>query len=467
VVVPGLPEGERLVPSLAAILAQAYPGDLEILLVAGDATDDVLVEARILAPGSAVEARTRGGPARTWARGDVLVFLAPDAAIASDWLTSLVRPLADDLDPAETAPCVVLANGDGPPTLVDAETAAQLLGATDSRDAPGPACRALAIPAGLCRRLGGFEAAFVGALEDPGCAWGDAEARLGILLGGLQRPRRVPPPSTTLAPGPIVVVVLVALALAEVVTAFVDVRWGIAGHAVLLVLLAAVAALAAYRAGPAMPGAPPSPDRRFANFAAALALAPLIRITSLALPLATFPRPSWYAVAAVPVLAAAWAAARANGYGRQDIGLCLTPRPRAVAAALAVGLSGVVIGYVEYRILSPEPLIAGFAPLPFAGVLASLVFGTGVTEEVVFRGVLQRAAGDLLGVRVGIVYASAVFAILHIGHGSLLDVGFVFAVALGFALAVQRTRSLAGVIVAHGLTNVCLFVVYPLLLGGG
>jgi membrane protease YdiL (CAAX protease family) len=257
------------------------------------------------------------------------------------------------------------------------------------------------------------------------------------------------------------------LFLAEVVTALVDVRWGVAGHGALLVLLTAFAAMAAYRAGPAIPGEAPSPDRRTANFATALALAPLIRITSLALPLAEFPRPAWYAIVAVPILAATWAAARANGYRRRDVGLWLDPRPRALATTLAVGLSGIAIGYAEYRILSPAPLIDGFAPVPLIGAVASLVFGTGVTEELVFRGVLQRATGDLLGVRAGIVYASAVFAILHVGHRSPLDVAFVFVVAIGFALVVHRTRSLAGVIAAHGLTNVCLFVVFPLLLGGG
>jgi len=40
---------------------------------------------------------------------------------------------------------------------------------------------------------------------------------------------------------------------------------------------------------------------------------------------------------------------------------------------------------------------------------------------------------------------------------------FVFAVAMFFAWAVKRTGSLLGVTLAHGITNIMLFVVIPFL----
>jgi membrane protease YdiL (CAAX protease family) len=170
-----------------------------------------------------------------------------------------------------------------------------------------------------------------------------------------------------------------------------------------------------------------------------------------------------YALYAVPMLAAAWSAARANGYDRYDIGLRWDPLPRSIVAVVALGVSGVAIGYAEYLILTPDPLVATIAPLPLVVAAVSIIFGTGITEEVIFRGVLQRASIDLLGGRAGIVYAAAVFAVLHIGHRSALDVAFVFLIGLIFGVAVWATRSLAGVIAAHSITNLCVFLVFPLL----
>jgi hypothetical protein len=43
------------------------------------------------------------------------------------------------------------------------------------------------------------------------------------------------------------------------------------------------------------------------------------------------------------------------------------------------------------------------------------------------------------------------------------DVGFVFGVAMLFAWVVNRTGSLAGVVMGHGMTNIMLYVVMPLL----
>ena len=63
----------------------------------------------------------------------------------------------------------------------------------------------------------------------------------------------------------------------------------------------------------------------------------------------------------------------------------------------------------------------------------------------------------------GLVYVSALFAVLHIGHLSVADVMFVFLVGLVFASLVRRTGSLFGVTLAHGATNIGLFLVFPFL----
>ena len=97
-----------------------------------------------------------------------------------------------------------------------------------------------------------------------------------------------------------------------------------------------------------------------------------------------------------------------------------------------------------------------------------IIVCTGFVEEFIFRGVLQRTAIEAFGWR-GIAYISALFAILHMGHRGpfpwIVDVVFVFAVALFFGWVVKKVGSLFGVTLAHGITNVLLLIVFPLLLG--
>ena len=79
---------------------------------------------------------------------------------------------------------------------------------------------------------------------------------------------------------------------------------------------------------------------------------------------------------------------------------------------------------------------------------------------VCFSAVLQRSAVEAFGWR-GIVYISLLFAILHIGFLSWVDVIFVFGVGMFFGWWVKKTGSLLGVTLAHGLTNVTLYLIAP------
>jgi len=56
-----------------------------------------------------------------------------------------------------------------------------------------------------------------------------------------------------------------------------------------------------------------------------------------------------------------------------------------------------------------------------------------------------------------------VFTVMQLGNRSALQMLFVFAVALFFGWMALRTRSILGVTLAHGLTNVFLFLVFPFL----
>jgi membrane protease YdiL (CAAX protease family) len=241
---------------------------------------------------------------------------------------------------------------------------------------------------------------------------------------------------------------LVLLGLAEVVTVFLSPHVGMVLDLLLLLLLLVHAALVWQR-----------PVHRLLI---GLAFVPLIRVVSLSLPLAGIPLVFWYLATSIPLFAAILVTLRLL-----DIRLVgALPGLRTLPVQLSIGLTGIFIGYIEYRILQPKSLIVGFSWSLFLVAAVILLFSTGYVEELVFRRVMQRTAVERFGPLAGILYVTLFFAILHIGHRSFIDVVFVFAVGLAFGLIVARTGSLLGVTLSHGLTNIVLFLVIPHLISG-
>lgn len=237
---------------------------------------------------------------------------------------------------------------------------------------------------------------------------------------------------------------LMLITLAEIVTSIVQPQLGLMLHAALLVGLTLYGATGQF-----------SEQRRLAL---ALTLAPLIRLLSLALPLIRFPQVAWYPIVATPLLIATWIIVRLLGISRQQLGLRRGHLPFQIML-LAGGLG---LGAIEYSILQPKPLIGELSWSALVLPILSLVIFTGFTEEVIFRGLLQTVAMPALG-RWTLTYISLLFAVLHIGYLSLSDVAFVFLVGMLFGQIVRWGGSIIGVTLAHGMTNVTLFIIMPYL----
>ena len=237
---------------------------------------------------------------------------------------------------------------------------------------------------------------------------------------------------------------LVAVTLAETLTALADTRFGLVLHALLLIGLLALSAVVPSEAG--------------RKLALALTLAPLIRLLSLALPLTRLPQMAWYALVALPLFMATRLIAREGKLSRQSLGLVAGP----VMIELMLMLFGVGLGLVEYLILQPKALTAAPSVSFFVLSALSLFIFTGFFEELIFRGLLQTLSAPVLG-RWALLYVSLLFGALHIGHLSLVDVVFVSLIGLLFAYFVRWGKSILGVTLAHGLTNTTLFLIAPTL----
>ncbi|MHB1416430.1 MAG: CPBP family glutamic-type intramembrane protease, partial [Chloroflexota bacterium] len=94
--------------------------------------------------------------------------------------------------------------------------------------------------------------------------------------------------------------------------------------------------------------------------------------------------------------------------------------------------------------------------------LVVLLLFVACVEEVVFRGLLQRAACQLDG-RKGMVFIAALYASLQIGYLSVPHVALTFATGLLLAYMVHRSGSLLGATLTHYGVSVGLLLLAPFL----
>ncbi len=209
-------------------------------------------------------------------------------------------------------------------------------------------------------------------------------------------------------------------------------------------------------------------DPVLSAFLVALSLAPLIRIFSLSMPRywgieATDTLP-WLAVVSVPLLTSVAAVAYVQRMRPRDLGLAFDPWRKALVQA-GIGLTGIPLGFVEYEILKPDAWIASAALAPILAGGLVIFFATGMSEELIFRGIMLRRAIESLGEYPGILFVTLVFTSLHVFFRNGYDLAFVFLVGLFYALVVVRTKSLWGAITSHTLGNVVLYLLAPVVFG--
>ena len=239
---------------------------------------------------------------------------------------------------------------------------------------------------------------------------------------------------------------LLALILAETVTTYYGVKVGLAMHACILFALLVQSSMEA------------SPN--FANLLRSMMVLPLIRIIGLSIPMMQIKPLYWYPIIAIPLFAASYTIMKAQGLNRKNVGLFLGNIP----IQIVIASSGVFLGTIEYFILKPKPLIPVFSleMVLFAGII--LLVATGFAEELLFRGIIQKNAENVFGKLSGLLYTALIFTTMHIGWKSFPDLIFVFCVAIFYGYAFQKTRSLSGVTLSHGLSNTFLFIVVPFMM---
>lgn len=242
---------------------------------------------------------------------------------------------------------------------------------------------------------------------------------------------------------------LLTITASELITALINPNWGLFCHGVILFTLAGHAAFV-YPA-----------EKNSSYFLMSITLAPLIRIISLYAPLSRFYFLQWFLVLSIPLFFAAILMILFQHLSEQDVGLVL--KLKQFRLQLAIIFTGIPFGCIEYFILKPNPLVVELSVRSLFAPIVIMLVCTGFAEELIFRGIIQHNAIKYFNPGLGIFFVTVLFAVMHIGNMSLLDVVFVFFIGYFYSYAVKFTGSITGVSISHGLTNVVLFLVMPVL----
>lgn len=202
---------------------------------------------------------------------------------------------------------------------------------------------------------------------------------------------------------------------------------------------------------------------RLSSMLLSLTLVPLIRILSLVMPLSYFPRIYWFIIIGVAVYLAFFVLLFQQKITLKECGLQL-PNKKHIPIEIGITLLGIPFGYAEYYILRPTSFIDSVSLENIMIAVLILFITTGLMEELIFRGLLQKKSTQILGLWQGMLFITLIFAILHIGNLSFLDVLLVFCIGGLYAVVVQTTKTVIGVSLSHTVVNIFLFIICPLTL---
>jgi membrane protease YdiL (CAAX protease family) len=193
------------------------------------------------------------------------------------------------------------------------------------------------------------------------------------------------------------------------------------------------------------------------SIAACLAVASLSRILVVAMPPGDGSLLLRIAGPGVPFTVAALLLLRLPDFDRRALGLWPSPgwRPQVLVALVGVPLSALM-----FLVERPLVFMPSGSPLALGLTGLALVVCAALPEELLFRGFLVPAARDVFG-RAGPLVAGAIFTVAYAGTLAPLFLLVVALTGLFFGWWYERTGSVLGVIIAHAVVNVGVFLVWP------
>jgi uncharacterized protein len=190
----------------------------------------------------------------------------------------------------------------------------------------------------------------------------------------------------------------------------------------------------------------------------ALMLLPLFRLLNVAMPVFFQLTLYSYSLVYAPMFIPIYFVLKEGFISRAEAGITLKGFWFFTPLAVAVGFA---LGWGEYNVLHAEPLVPGSGLMYVLALSIIMIVFVGAVEEFVFRCALQTVMEERLGSIAGLLATSVIFGIMHSGYHLPLEVLFVSFAGVVFGLLFWLTRSLPVIALAHGVTNISLFLVAP------
>jgi uncharacterized protein len=191
----------------------------------------------------------------------------------------------------------------------------------------------------------------------------------------------------------------------------------------------------------------------------ALMLMPLFRLLNVAMPVFFNLTLYSYSMVYAPMFIPIYFLVKDGFVGRSEAGITFKGFWYYFPLAISVGLA---LGWGEYNVIHPQLLTPGANVKDVFILAVTMIFFVGVVEEFIFRSSLQTVLEERLGSIAGLLLASVIFGFMHSGYRMPLELLYVSFAGVIFGLLFWLTRSLPIISLAHGVTNISLFLIVPM-----
>jgi membrane protease YdiL (CAAX protease family) len=165
-----------------------------------------------------------------------------------------------------------------------------------------------------------------------------------------------------------------------------------------------------------------------------------------------------------------WGPPAATREARRKLARASWPVTRIWVAAIPAIVFG-VIALVSMRLLLPSlmPVTAPSVSIPLSsyplatviGALLSIAVIAAVTEEIAFRGYMQKSLEDAYGILPAVLIVGFMFWVAHLDHGiTITHLPFQMSASIALGYLVYLTRSLVPAMIAHGAGDILLQPAY-------
>lgn len=192
----------------------------------------------------------------------------------------------------------------------------------------------------------------------------------------------------------------------------------------------------------------------------ALMLLPLLRLINFSMPVFSDMVLYRYFYVYIPLFIPIFLIIRHQSFSPIQLGLSFKNFVLYLPLSLVISL---LIAEGEYLILPVGSLVPNMSLYNMVDIALIMIFCVGLVEELVFRSLLQTRLEGVFGSTLGLIVTSLLFGVMSSGYGTISAIIFASVVGLMLGYMFSKTHSLPLVVLTHGLVNVFLFALIPLL----